>query len=106
MPELLSPMGGIGWRLEGLFPLAADSGQTRDPGECGEREQKFNTNQNNNNNKNHNEIKNSKPKSKPCTSSLAPSAGGVLAADVFHKVRNDKNKNKKQEIGRKCIVTQ
>lgn len=31
MHELLFPMGGIGWRLEGLFPLAADSGQARRP---------------------------------------------------------------------------
>lgn len=32
------------------------------------------------------------------TSSLAPSPGGVLAADVFHKVQNDKKTRNQSQV--------
>lgn len=32
------------------------------------------------------------------TSSLAPSPGGVLAADVFHKVQNDKKPRNQSQV--------
>lgn len=66
------------------------------PDECHGREQTLNTNQNNSNNKNQNKIKIPNPKANPTlTSSLALSLGGVLAANVVHKVQNDKKKIKK-----------
>lgn len=59
----------------------------------------LNTNQNNSNNKNQNKIKTLNQKANPAlTSSLAPSPGGVLAADVFHKVQNDKKPRNQSQV--------
>lgn len=73
-------MGGVGWRLEGLFPLAADSGQERRPqvnameGSKGLTQTKTTATT-----KNQNKIKTPNPKANPAlTSSLALSLGGVF----------------------------
>lgn len=38
------------------------------------------------------------------TSSLAPSPGGVLAADVFHKVQNDKKPRNQSQVHSNPVI--
>lgn len=65
--------------------LGADSGRDSDPtGERGGREQ---------------------TRRKPAlTSSVAPSPGGVLAADVFHKVQNDKKPRNQSQVHSNPVI--
>lgn len=74
------PAGGAGARREDPCSWELTLDRLRDPtGESGGREQTCN-------------------KKPALTSSLAPSPRGVLAADVFHKVQNDKKPRNQSQV--------
>lgn len=99
MPELLSPMRGVGWRLEGLFPLAADSGQARRQVNAVEGRKRLT--QTNNNNNNQKKIKTLKQTLHLLLRWRRPREAFWLP---MYSIKFKMIKN--QEISRKCIVTQ